>query len=124
MVFCIELQIDSGFRKCNLFIDLRMSKIEAKCRSGLTVRLEFFTGDEVPIRTRAGGGEISPGGTLRGRQNHVLSSTGRYGIGLNIVKLTLFVKKFACGAIFDFFISLFYSYCKKVLPAAHFFFEL
>ena len=48
------------------------------------------------------GGEISPGGTLRGRQNHVSSSTGKYGIGLNIVKLTLFVKNFGFGAIFDF----------------------
>ena len=56
----------------------------------------------MPRAGERGGGEISPGGTLRGRQNHVSSSTGKYGIGLNIVKLRLFVKKFACGAIVDF----------------------
>ena len=70
-----------------------------------------------------GGEEISPGGTLRGQQNHVSSSTGTYGIGLNIVKLRLFVKKFVCGTIFDCFIGLFYSYYKFFLPAAQFFFE-
>ena len=48
---------------------------------------------------RGGGGEISPGGTLKGRQNHV----GKYGIGLNFVKLAILVKKFTCGTIFDFF---------------------
>ena len=34
-----------------------------------------------------------PGRQLEGRQNHVSSSTAKYGFGLNFVKLTFFVKK-------------------------------
>ena len=44
-----------------------------------------------PARKR---GEISPGGTFRGRQKYVSSSTGKYGIGIKIRKIYNYFKNF------------------------------